>query len=332
MDGFFFNIDVLGFGACNLRCPTCPVGNSPEVRNPKGLMDAQLLDRLLAKAVRECRVAGVGLYNWTEPLLHPRLDELIDVVHGHGLTCDLSTNLNSLRNMKKVLAKNPRYLRISNSGFTQEHYGETHRGGDVDAVKRNMRELIDIWRSLNCTTKIELHYHRYADNLDDEVLMRGYCTELGIDFVPVLAFFMPVEKLVAYLEDDAELASVTAEDRATMGKLIVPVPQAMAIVGAHAAKPCLLQEHQVTLDFEGNVQLCCATYDSARFTLCNFLDTPLEAIQQMKYGNSFCTRCMNHGIHVYYTAATAELNEAAAGNAPEAHRRMLLEQPAYCTE
>ena len=66
-----FYIDVFGF--CNLRCPSCPVGNwsdDPAVFH-HGLMSKELLGAILDKAMRECRVRSVGLFNWTEPLLHP---------------------------------------------------------------------------------------------------------------------------------------------------------------------------------------------------------------------------------------------------------------------
>lgn len=40
MQPFHYFIDVVG--GCNLRCPSCPVGNSPEADHSKGLMDVQL--------------------------------------------------------------------------------------------------------------------------------------------------------------------------------------------------------------------------------------------------------------------------------------------------
>jgi hypothetical protein len=53
---FFFNIDVLG--SCNLRCPSCPVGNTKEFRLPTGFMDPQLLAAIITKAKSECEVGS----------------------------------------------------------------------------------------------------------------------------------------------------------------------------------------------------------------------------------------------------------------------------------
>lgn len=55
----------------------------------------------------------------------------------------------------------------------------------------------------------------------------------------------------------------------------------------------------MTLDFEGNVQLCCGVYDASKYTLANFLDTPLSNLQHLKYAHNLCKKCMELGNHVY---------------------------------
>ena len=106
----------------------------------------------MTKAKGECLMQGVGLFNWAEPLIHPKIGELVRIVQSHGVPCDLSSNLNDIRNLAQALAANPRSLRISVSGFTQEVYGRTHRGGDIEVVKNNMRVLAELKASLGSTT------------------------------------------------------------------------------------------------------------------------------------------------------------------------------------
>src|ERR1043165_2963531 len=105
-----FNIDVVS--TCNLACPTCPVANWPKESwtGVKGIMDAALLDRLICKAGSECLAADVQLFAFTEPLLHPRLHELIAVVKSYRLPCGLSTNLNVLRDADGLLSAGPAQL------------------------------------------------------------------------------------------------------------------------------------------------------------------------------------------------------------------------------
>src|SRR5262249_51556421 len=83
---FSFYIDI--FGYCNLRCPSCPVGNWEDDASVfhHGAMSRALLETILDKAMAECTVAGVALFNWTEPLLHAAVHELIGVVRArHSL-------------------------------------------------------------------------------------------------------------------------------------------------------------------------------------------------------------------------------------------------------
>src|SRR5262245_23799433 len=187
---YYFYVDVIG--ACNLRCPSCPVGNQPEVQNPRGAMTPEFLDQILTKADRECEVAGVGLFNWTEPMLHPRLAELVRVVHEHGVECHLSANLNLARNFEAVLCERPAFLRVSLSGFTQETYGVTHRGGDIERVKANMAELARIRREVGAPTRLQAFYLRYRTNLHEEDAMREFAVGLGYEFAGHWAVMLPL--------------------------------------------------------------------------------------------------------------------------------------------
>src|ERR1700733_10154144 len=135
---YTFYIDV--FSHCNLRCPSCLVGNNfgDIAHQPRGLMSAQLLGAILDKAKSECDIRLIGLYNWTEPLLNPKLPELVREVKSRDLVCSLSSNLNKLPDPERLLAEHPDHFRISLSGFTQPIYEIGHRDGQIEVVKRNM--------------------------------------------------------------------------------------------------------------------------------------------------------------------------------------------------
>jgi len=55
---YVYTIDIVG--TCNLRCPTCPVGNSPAAERPKGFMPVDVFERILGKISRESPVARAG--------------------------------------------------------------------------------------------------------------------------------------------------------------------------------------------------------------------------------------------------------------------------------
>src|ERR1043166_6885526 len=85
---FSYNIDVIE--GCNLRCPSCPVGNSREAQRPHGRMSVEMFDAIMDKVKRETpNVQYIGLFSWTEPLLHPELSRIVSSVKAHGFSCHL---------------------------------------------------------------------------------------------------------------------------------------------------------------------------------------------------------------------------------------------------
>ena len=94
-------VDVVG--RCNLKCPSCPIGNTAHKHHVGGAMSINLLSDILKKAVGESEVTTVGLYNWTEPLLHPQIGDLIRIVKSYGLGCLMSSNLNISKNLDDVV-------------------------------------------------------------------------------------------------------------------------------------------------------------------------------------------------------------------------------------
>jgi len=310
MKRFSFDIDIAG--ACNLRCPSCPQGNIRDYRLPQGYMEPELLRRIIEKARSECKVTGIGLFSWAEPMLHPKLPDLVRIVQEAGISCFLSSNLNILRNADDIMAANPFSFRISASGFTQETYGYSHRGGDIEKVKKHMAELAKAKKRNNSSTRIYVYYHRYKHNLKEEPMMREFASGLGFDFQPVWALFFPVEKLLTYASGDDYGFSLTPEDLRLIDELALPVKDSLAIAGKHRDETCSLRDRQISLDFQGNVQLCCGIFDAGRFTIGNYLEMPLDHIQKARRQHAICGACTQAGVNVYVTYGLHELEELAA--------------------
>ena len=307
MKTFAFDIDVVG--ACNLACPSCPQGNFKGYRLPHGQMDPELLARIVDKAVSECPVEHISLFSWCEPLLHPGIHELIRVVQDRGISCHLSSNLNILPDADAIMAANPASFKISVSGFTQEVYGLTHRGGDIERVKKHMVQLAQARKRSNATTRIVVNYHRYRHNLKDEPLMRKFAADLGFDFEPAWALLLPLEKMFAYPDGDGSDVCFTAEDHDLVGHLALPFKEALEASGKAGCSSCSLRDEQVSMDFQGNGQLCCGTFDAAKFTIGNYLDMPLEEIQRLRVQHGMCQRCMRLGAHAYLTYRTPGMED-----------------------
>lgn len=304
-----FDVDIVG--RCNLACPSCPVGNMPGLALQSGYMAPEFLDEIVTKALSECHVTNFALYNWTEPFIHPHLPEMVRVVKSHGIGCDLSTNLNLAKQIEPVVAAGPDQIKISVSGFSQENYGITHRGGDIDLVKDNMMKLAEAKKATQSKTRIIVVFHRYLHNQEDELQMRAFAQSLGFDFTTYWAYLMPLEKNLAFLGHKDAATELNEEDRSLIDRLALPLDRAIEVSRAAPERDCRLRERQMAINSEGNVMLCCSVFDQSRYTLAPFLETSLEELQAMKYGHDMCASCMHEGLHVLMTYGDDALDQLA---------------------
>lgn len=309
----YFYIDVVG--TCNLRCPSCPVGNSTDVVNERGVMSPITLDHILEKATSECSVTSVGLFNWTEPLLHPRLDEMVRVVKKYGLRCAVSTNLNINKpgRYRKLLESNPFLLRISLSGLSQEKYGITHKGGSIVDVLSRMETLAQLKEETGSTTHFAVTFHRYLSNLDEESKLKEYCENLGFIFQPVNARMHPLEKVLAYC-GESSFSPISQEDEEIIANLALPLKQALASASQVKTLSCKLLEDQVTLNWKGDASLCCAAYDEKKFLVGNYMENSLESIQTLRRSHAACATCNKHGASNYFLANIPDMESLADEN------------------
>ena len=285
-------VDIVG--SCNLRCPSCPVGNMGLDVNPVGIMDKKLFTEIIKKAARTHDVKIVALYNWAEPFLHPELPQFIRIVKDAGLVCAISTNLNKLRNIDDVFLAGLDIFRISLSGFTQATYGATHVRGDIEKVKANMRLVSEARKRTRASTMVEVYFHKYLHNLDEVQQMREYVEELGFAWLESWAYYMPLEKVLKLI--NGELAESEAD--------FVEQKFALPIVAAAAAAKnqsgynrCSLLHDQIVLDHQGNVNLCCAVYDFDKNRLGNFLKMDEADLRKSKRAHPTCKECAQNGLH-----------------------------------
>ena len=311
-----FYIDV--FSYCNLRCPSCIVGNKYGSTSswPRGVMSPEFLCKILDKALSECDVQFVGLYNWTEPLLNPNLPSLVREVKSRKLPCWLSSNLNVLTKPEELLAEDPDFFRVSLSGFTQPVYEVGHREGAVEVVKHNMERLAKAKRVTRAGTAIQVFYHCYRHNEHEVPLMEAFSHSLGFEFRTVFAQIFPVEKILQITD-----GVCSSEDATLLDYLALPLDRALAVTSKTGSKSCALYDEQFTLDVNGNVMLCCSTSMERTNVVGNFLELPLAELQQRKANNNLCGRCLSLGIPDYF-GGNPEFEQIAAAYARESRAQL----------
>jgi hypothetical protein len=251
---------------------------------------------ILEKLQRDTACRQLHFYNWTEPLIHPRIAEYCRAASGAGFHVHLSSNLNVLRDPDALLAAGIKTIRVSLSGFTQPVYERGHRGGRIERVKENMRRLSDARRATGSATRIHVYYHKYRYNLHEVAPIRALAKALGFDVIVTWAYLMPLENVLGCIEGELDPRDLAFAD----ASIVPSVASAIEIAQPHRARRCELID-QLVLDFQGNAILCCAVYDHAATTIGRYLDLDWPEIQARRYGHRVCDRCMHYGVHVLGT-------------------------------
>jgi MoaA/NifB/PqqE/SkfB family radical SAM enzyme len=306
--------------ACNLRCPTCTKGNQEGYEHQTGLMDPDLMEKIIDKIKSENPAAIVFLYGNSEPFIHPRLAECIASVKRRELNCQLSTNLNFIRNVEGVLAAKPDMIIISLSGFTQEVYVKGHAGGQIEKVKENMKVLAEAYAQTDKTTVISVNYHVYTDNGHEIDLMRAYAESLGLGFFTSYARAISMENAIQYnrsLDLNATpfevqpgrpdlnhaLPPIGQTYIEAMKRLVIPPdksPELFKDFPIHSVCPigwmfCFIRH-------DGKTEMCACVADR-RLTLGDFLDNTQDQLIQQRTGHAVCQQCTKYHLRYYFHMA-----------------------------
>ncbi len=290
---YVYAIDIVG--GCNLRCPTCPVANAAPM--PKGLMSLDLYQQILQKIKIESidQAPDIWLFNWTEPLLHPQIDQFIYTTHELGMTSFVSSNLNMGDRIESLIQAQPTRLKVSLSSLRQSVYGQTHVRGSIDQVIQNLHQLAR-WRDhYQSKTQIWIGHHLYKNTLEDQEQVKALAHQLGFGYAPSPAILAPIESVMKLMKapNSDDVGGLRAQF--LYDPLVIREAAAKKRSGK---KDCELRFNMTTIQYDGKVNLCCATTQSLDQIPINFLDHTHQEIEDIKYKSAFCKQCMNNNLHL----------------------------------
>ena len=290
---YVYAIDIVG--GCNLRCPTCPVANSGPM--PKGLMSLNLYDMILKKICQESPDANpdIWLFNWTEPMLHPEIDQFIELTHAYGLTSFISTNLNIGDRIEKIMRAQPNRLKVSLSSLKQETYSKTHARGNITQVIDNLYELAKYRDLYESKTKIWIGHHLYKNTLDEQEEIKSLAQCLGFSYAPSPAILAPIEAVMKMMR-----GQVSDEIRDLRPQFLYDPLQIREEMSRKRSgrKDCELRFNMMAIQHDGLVNLCCATTQTLSQSGVYFLEHSHREIEQMKYQSAFCKQCIAANLHL----------------------------------
>lgn len=168
---------------CNLRCPGCATGLGINP-TPKGFLDLDAFRRVLdevSPTLLLTRLDGLG-----EPLLHPRIADLVALAHARGSATALSSHFGE-RTLRPGLAADLvdaglDYLVVSIDGPTQESYERYRVGGTLRVVTEHVRELVAVRRARRSRVPlIEIQFIGFDHNRHLAGDMTALVESLGAD-------------------------------------------------------------------------------------------------------------------------------------------------------
>lgn len=281
-------------GLCNARCTYCPTGNGE--KKPAAFMPVELFRRIFD------HLDGMQLlrspiipYNFGEPLIHPRINDILAHIRARGHHARISTNLMHLPRLTADAFTALSLIEISLSGMTQDSYAIGH-GGHLRQTLANIDKLVALRDAAGAATALRMRWHRYRFNEDEMSDAQAFCDQRGIEFMPYFAHVNDLTRVKSYFD-----ATLPRESRARMHEHLFTshMEQVVELFGRTEPLDCP-QFHDLTIDEEGYVLPCCAVHGQVPGArLGHVLDLGAEHLRTIKRSWDFCDTCMRRGWSGY---------------------------------
>jgi pyruvate-formate lyase-activating enzyme len=133
--------------ACNLKCVMCPNGIG-QMKRKRGFIEWNLYKAIVDEMAGHVKMTT--LHIWGEPLLHPKLPEMIAYAHQKGMRTEISTNATLLNEglSREILKAGLGAIYMCLDGATAETYESIRRRGDFEQTKANIQRFIELRREV----------------------------------------------------------------------------------------------------------------------------------------------------------------------------------------
>ena len=180
---------------CNLSCFLCPTGRKLSGRGQDQL-DMETFRMALTPLAPY--LYEVYLYNWGEPLLNPRLFEMISHCSAKNIRTVVSTNLTLFKPamLDPLFSSGLDELIVSLDGASEESYSQYRQGGDFGVVLRNIKSIVRAKKARK-TKRPRLVWQFIVFRHNQHELRRAaeLAGEIGADEIRFIAPYSPMEEM-----------------------------------------------------------------------------------------------------------------------------------------
>jgi MoaA/NifB/PqqE/SkfB family radical SAM enzyme len=121
----------------------CPNGTGA-MKRKKGFLDFALFKKIVDEMAPHTDTAV--LHIWGEPLLHPRIFDMIKYCASVAMKTEISTNATLLNenNSKRILDSGLEVIYLCLDGTTKETYQKIRRGADFEVTVKNIQRFLEM--------------------------------------------------------------------------------------------------------------------------------------------------------------------------------------------
>jgi len=182
-------------GVCNSNCTYCCNGK----KSLAGSLHSDLagflqplefetaIMFLTAKGVIAPGQTRIELYNWGEPFMHPKFEDMVNIVAKKGFNIGLSTNASILKKIPPEAIRLLAGVSFSMPGFSQKSYDRIH-GLEFEDICINIRSITEQIRLISNEVPISVVFHLYEFNKTEIVMARKFCDSLKINFTSLYGY------------------------------------------------------------------------------------------------------------------------------------------------
>ena len=248
---------------CQLRCPLCPTG--------AGLLDRQAghvaLDAIeaLIDEVGDY-VFFIDFFNWGEPLLNPRLEDMIARAERKRISTQVSSNLSlplSDERIRRLIESGLHGLVCSIDGASQETYGKYRRRGSFDLAFGNMERILAMRRAMSRARPVlTWQFLVFKFNQHEMEAAQRMASAIGVDRLSFEAPFVEPGRYGFSAEDAAEMRAWIPDDP----RFNRYDPRSPHYVSPHEAartrKRCDWHYVSTAVNWDGAVAPCCTVHET----------------------------------------------------------------------
>ena len=177
-------VEISSSGACNHRCRFCALdylGYKTGLANFKNLKRA--INDMAKGGVKSIQFGGEG-----EPLLHPKIKEIIQYTKSLGIDISFTTNGTFLKSeLLKDILPLITWIKVSIDAGKPETHLKIHRPKvqDFEAIINNLKKAVEIRKATRAHCTLGGQMLLLPDNYKEAVILAKKLKKIGLDYLVI---------------------------------------------------------------------------------------------------------------------------------------------------